>query len=124
MVVTASSPVAPAAPAAWHTRRARLRAAGSCAALLLTAFAVGGCAGDGGTGHVAIGGVGPSPDSTAGSADTPPDGRVVMVPLDGSPPRGAPATSAERALLVTAFDCCGDDPDADPVPASAAAGRG
>jgi exonuclease SbcD len=29
--------------------------------------------------------------------------------------RGAPATSAERALLVTAFDCCCDDPDADPV---------
>jgi exonuclease SbcD len=33
--------------------------------------------------------------------------------------RGAPATSAERALLVAAFDCCGDDPDADPVAVSA-----
>jgi DNA repair protein SbcD/Mre11 len=38
--------------------------------------------------------------------------------------RGVPATAAERALLVTAFDCCGDDPDADPVRGSVAAGRG
>lgn len=110
MVVTASSPVAPAAPAAWHTRRARLRAAGSCAALLLTAFAVGGCAGDGGTGHVAIGGVGPSPDSTAGSADTPPDGRVVMVPLDGSPPRGAPGTSAPPGTHAGGPPAAGNGP--------------
>ncbi|MEP6855781.1 MAG: exonuclease SbcCD subunit D, partial [Pedococcus sp.] len=29
--------------------------------------------------------------------------------------RGAAATSAERTLLMTAFDNCGDDPDADPV---------
>ncbi|WP_151082259.1 exonuclease SbcCD subunit D [Nocardioides cynanchi] len=29
--------------------------------------------------------------------------------------RGAPATPAEHALLVAAFDACGDDPDADPV---------
>jgi exonuclease SbcD len=29
--------------------------------------------------------------------------------------RGAPATDAERALLVRAFDACGDDPDADPL---------
>jgi DNA repair protein SbcD/Mre11 len=36
--------------------------------------------------------------------------------------RGAPATSAERALLVAAFDSCGDDPDADPVPAPAGGG--
>ena len=33
--------------------------------------------------------------------------------------RGAPATPAERALLVAAFDACGDDADADP-----ASGRG
>jgi DNA repair protein SbcD/Mre11 len=31
--------------------------------------------------------------------------------------RGAPATTAERALLVAAFDACGDDADADPVSA-------
>jgi exonuclease SbcD len=30
--------------------------------------------------------------------------------------RGSPATPAERDLLVAAFDGCGDDPDADPVP--------
>jgi exonuclease SbcD len=30
--------------------------------------------------------------------------------------RGAPATTSERALLVAAFDACGDDADADPVP--------
>ncbi len=30
--------------------------------------------------------------------------------------RGSPATPEERALLVAAFDGCGDDPDADPVP--------
>jgi exonuclease SbcD len=29
--------------------------------------------------------------------------------------RGGPATPGERALLVAAFDACGDDPDADPV---------
>jgi DNA repair protein SbcD/Mre11 len=29
--------------------------------------------------------------------------------------RGAPATPTERALLLSAFDACGDDPDADPV---------
>jgi exonuclease SbcD len=29
--------------------------------------------------------------------------------------RGAPATTDERALLVAAFDACGDDADADPV---------
>jgi exonuclease SbcD len=28
--------------------------------------------------------------------------------------RGSPATPGERALLVAAFDACGDDPDADP----------
>jgi DNA repair protein SbcD/Mre11 len=31
--------------------------------------------------------------------------------------RGAPATTAERALLGAAFDACGDDADADPVSA-------
>jgi exonuclease SbcD len=36
--------------------------------------------------------------------------------------RGAPATPAERDLLVAAFDSCGDDPDADPVPATAGSG--
>jgi exonuclease SbcD len=29
--------------------------------------------------------------------------------------RGAPATAAERSLLVAAFDACCDDPDADPL---------
>jgi DNA repair protein SbcD/Mre11 len=38
--------------------------------------------------------------------------------------RGAPATSAERALLVAAFDSCGDDPDADPVPRRVSSGIG
>jgi exonuclease SbcD len=30
--------------------------------------------------------------------------------------RGAPATTTERAMLVAAFDACGDDAEADPVP--------
>lgn len=74
------------------TRKARLRAATTCTALVLVALAAGGCAGDGGTGHVAIGGVGPSPDRTSGSGDAPPDGGVVLVPLDGSPPQAPPGT--------------------------------
>ncbi|MBD0739036.1 hypothetical protein BGM09_06300 [Streptomyces sp. CBMA29] len=48
-----------------------------------------GCAGGGGTGHVAIGGVGPSPSAPH---DVPPDGDVILVPLDGPAP-GAPKPS-------------------------------
>jgi exonuclease SbcD len=36
--------------------------------------------------------------------------------------RGAPATTAERNLLVAAFDACCDDPDADPVRAAQVSG--
>jgi DNA repair protein SbcD/Mre11 len=36
--------------------------------------------------------------------------------------RGAPPSADERALLVAAFDACGDDPDADPIAASGGGG--
>ncbi|MFJ5608018.1 hypothetical protein ACIQCJ_01250 [Streptomyces sp. NPDC093221] len=55
------------------------------AALGLLVMATG-CAGGGTTGHVAIGGVGPSPSAPH---DVPPDGDVVLVPLDGPAPGAA-----------------------------------
>lgn len=88
---------------ALRKSQALLRATAPALAALGLLVAATGCAGDAGTGHVAIGGVGPSPSAGTGH-DVPPDGEVVLVPLDGpapapsgTPPRTGTSTPSSRA---------------------------
>lgn len=73
-------------------RRGAALAVPAVGVALLLAMTTAGCGAAGDDGYVAVGGVGPSQGTATG--DVPPDGPVVLVPLDGPTTAGRPGSGS------------------------------